>query len=433
MKKINKLKIAVSIIILLFCFFIPNQTFAISNIAKNNKKLSVQTIKGNNYPIVMVHGLFGWGNNELAGLNYWGGAESLQQKLVDKRYTVYTPSIGPVSSNWDRACELYAYIKGGTVDYGEAHSKKYGHNRYGRTYPGVYPAWGTVSNNNVLQKVHLLGHSMGGQTIRTLVQLLENGNKEEQEATSSDNISPLFTGGNSWVSSVTTIATPHDGSQESHRQYSLEPLVHQFFAAWTINNNLIDAEKSGLDFQLDQWGLKKESNESYRNYFNRVMKSNIWGKTKDLSDWDLSPEGAEELNSWVKAQDDVYYFSLACSDTHKSQITNRQLPNQNMNAVLLKSSLYLGSYINNNPGEVPIDSSWWENDGIVSVKSAICPKVGSADKMVEYNGIPQKGTWNYLGLAKNVDHLEVVQMTQDRTAREQQFYDIANMLKGLSD
>jgi hypothetical protein len=37
--------------------------------------------------------------------------------LPNKGYTVLTPTIGPISSNWDRACELYAYLKGGIVDY----------------------------------------------------------------------------------------------------------------------------------------------------------------------------------------------------------------------------------------------------------------------------------------------------------------------------
>ena len=32
--------------------------------------------KGNDYPIVLVHGLFGWGGTEIANLNYWGAASS---------------------------------------------------------------------------------------------------------------------------------------------------------------------------------------------------------------------------------------------------------------------------------------------------------------------------------------------------------------------
>ena len=58
---------------------------------------------GNHYPIVMVHGLFGWGGTEVLGLNYWGGFSSLRDILNDAGYKVYTPSIGPVASNWDRA------------------------------------------------------------------------------------------------------------------------------------------------------------------------------------------------------------------------------------------------------------------------------------------------------------------------------------------
>ena len=94
---------------------------------------------GNHYPIVLVHGLFGWGGTEVLGLNYWGGFSSLRDILNNAGYKVYTPSIGPVASNWDRACELYAYLVGGTVDYGAYHSATNGHARYGRTFPGVLP------------------------------------------------------------------------------------------------------------------------------------------------------------------------------------------------------------------------------------------------------------------------------------------------------
>lgn len=387
----------------------------------------------NNYPIIMVHGLFGWGNDELNGKNYWGGSESLRQKLIDKGYQVYTPTIGPVSSNWDRACELYAYIKGGTVDYGEAHSKKCGHSRYGRTYPGIYPSWGNISNSKDIQKIHLIGHSMGGQTIRTLAELLKNGSTEERTITSEKNLSPLFLGNKSWVDSITTIATPHDGSQEAHLKYGLEPLVHQFVAMLAVENNAITIDNLNLDFQLDQWGLKRNSGESYRNYFDRIIKSNIWKKTNDLSVWDLTPEGARELNTWVKAQDDIYYFSLVCEDTHEDGITHHQIPDKNMHPILIPSSIFMGCYTNNKQGDVAIDKTWWKNDGIVSVISAICPRAGSTDKMVYYNDSAhvQKGVWNYIKSIKSVDHLKVVQMTENRPALEQEFFDLAQILNNL--
>jgi triacylglycerol lipase len=63
--------------------------------------------------------------------------------VADKGHQTYYASMGPISSNWDRACELYAQIKGTVVDYGQAHSAKYGHARYGKDYrgKGFYPAW----------------------------------------------------------------------------------------------------------------------------------------------------------------------------------------------------------------------------------------------------------------------------------------------------
>ncbi|HBJ2608892.1 lipase [Clostridium botulinum] len=426
MKRSYFKRIMVSIIIIctVFCF----TSISTVKAAGNSDAMGV----GNNYPIVMVHGCFGWGSNEGAGLYYWGGKESLTQKLTEKGYTVYSPSIGPVSSNWDRACELYTYIVGGTVDYGESHSKKYGHERYGRSYPGVYKQIGTKDSSGNVQKIHLIGHSMGGQTIRLLAQLLENGDPNELSFTTDGSINSLFTGGKSWVSSITSIATPHDGSQEAHIKYGIEPLTHQFVAAIAaIKGKKVDLDDLNYDFQLDQWGLKRKPGESRLAYNNRVIKSAIWKKTKDLSVWDLSPEGAQEFNSYVKAQSDINYFSIACVNTHEDKFTHFQVPNKNMNPILVKSSIFMGRYTNNKSGEVPIDKSWWRNDGVVSVISATNPKVGSSDQIVDYSGTAVKSTWNYLGEFDNTDHIEVCGMKYYRDRIEQMYFNVAEMLSKL--
>lgn len=390
-------------------------------------------VSGNNYPIIMVHGCFGWGGNEANGMYYWGGEQSLTQKLIAKGYTVYSPSIGPVSSNWDRACELYAYIAGGTVDYGEAHSNKYGHARYGTTYPGVYKELGTLDSSGNVRKINLIGHSMGGQTIRMLAQLLENGDANETAATTDGSLSPLFTGGKSWIAGIATIATPHDGSQEAHRQSTIEPLTHQFYAAIAaLKGSDFDFDKSQYDFKLDQWGLSRQPGESYSDYYNRVINSNIWKDNKDLSLWDLTPEGARELNSYVKAQPDIYYYSIACADTHESKLTHFYVPNTNMNPILLNSSAFMGMYTNNKEGDVPIDKSWWRNDGVVSVISAISPKVGSTDQTINYNGTAVKGVWNYLGEIDNTDHVEVCLMKYDRAGIEQMYYNLVDTLSKIA-
>jgi triacylglycerol lipase len=173
--------------------------------------LSSVVVAQNTYPIVLVHGFSGWGRDELFGYKYWGGIQGdLQEQLKTKGYTVYTAAVGPFSSNWDRACELYAQIKGGQVDYGLTHSTKYGHARYGRNYTGLYPTWGNTVNGKV-NKIHLIGHSMGGQTIRMLAHMLEKGTTGAP-VVEVGSTSPLFAGGKSWVHSITTISTPNQGT-----------------------------------------------------------------------------------------------------------------------------------------------------------------------------------------------------------------------------
>ncbi|MBD7910493.1 esterase/lipase family protein [Clostridium cibarium] len=411
-KKIKKIAIYfLSIIFIIFA--IPYNVLASTgsnNQSSNTAKVSTSNDIpnfNNNYPIVMVHGLCGWGNKEMFNENYWGGSSSLRELLISKGYTVFTPTIGPISSNWDRACELYAYLKGGTVDYGEAHSKKYGHARYGRTFPGVYPKFGEYSDKNELQKIHLIGHSMGGETSRMLAHLLEHGDKDEINATG-NNTSTLFTGNKHWIDSITTIATPHDGSQEAEIQENFEPFVHQFFASVAASAGLDPSTSPNFDLRMDQWGLRKTPNESFDNYLKRVFQSNIWKNTKDLSIWDLSLEGAREFNNLVSAENDIYYFSIACSDTHKDPATKYQLPNINMHPLLIKSAIDMGVYTQNQPNKVKVDASWWENDGLVSVRSAIGPHEGSSDKIENYDVTPKIGVWNYLEKIDNIDHFEIM-------------------------
>ena len=401
-----------------------------------------QSDDGNKYPIVLVHGLFGWGGTEV-GLNYWGGFSSLREMLNSAGYEVYTPSIGPVASNWDRACELYAYLVGGTVDYGQYHSAQNGHARYGRTFPGVLKE---LNDPDSTLKVHLVGHSMGGETIRMLAQLLENGDPDEMRATTDGSISKLFTGtSRHWIESITTLCTPHDGSQYDGKVYNeKEPYVHQFVAALSAMTGMnINEENFGLDFKLDQWGLVRQPNESYQSYLNRVLSSSLWnGDVKDLSIYDLSPDGAAVLNSYAKAQDDIYYFSIACSDTYASPVyPHHHLPYSNMNAILKKSSTYMGSHKNYAAGHVVIDETWWENDGIVSVRSAQYPHEGSnyrydlnygtENGVITFKDGTPKGVWNYIEKIEQTDHLNMVGQTSNTEYLQGKFFELAAMLTSI--
>ncbi|MBS7529327.1 lipase [Hazenella sp. IB182353] len=360
----------------------------------------------NNYPIVLVHGLGGWGRDEMHGYRYWGGLTDIEKDMKKKGLTVYTAAVGPVSSNWDRAVELYAQVKGGRVDYGKAHAEKHGHDRYGRTYEGFYPEWGEINpSTGKVNKIHLVGHSLGGQTIRLLDELIESGYKEEREATPSDDRSPLFNQENrAWIHSVTTVTTPHDGSPFAYTVDNFFPHIQQLigFAAAATGKK----DEFFYDFKLDQWGLKREQGESYKSYFNRVKNSAIWKRSLDTSQWDLAPEGARDLNEWVTSRDDVYYFSISAEQTYKNIFTGYHLPGPLMNPIMYASGFQIGRYTqNDNNGKVKIDKSWWENDGLVSVVAMDGPMTETS---VPYKGTPQKGVWNDMGVLHHFDHLDVI-------------------------
>ncbi|MFV8090943.1 YSIRK domain-containing triacylglycerol lipase Lip1, partial [Staphylococcus aureus] len=178
-------------------------------------KVAKQGQYKNQDPIVLVHGFNGFTDdiNPSVLAHYWGGNKmNIRQDLEENGYKAYEASISAFGSNYDRAVELYYYIKGSRVDYGAAHAAKYGHERYGKTYEGIYKDWKPG------QKVHLVGHSMGGQTIRQLEELLRNGSREEIEYQKKHGgeISPLFKGNNdNMISSITTLGTPHNGTHAS--------------------------------------------------------------------------------------------------------------------------------------------------------------------------------------------------------------------------
>lgn len=113
-------------------------------------------------PIVLVHGIFGFGKGRLGGLSYFAGAEKKDERVL-------VPDLGSLTSVYDRACELFYYLKGGQVDYGAEHSKAYGHSQFGRVYEhGHYPEWDED------HPINFVGHSAGAQVVRVLQQMLSD-------------------------------------------------------------------------------------------------------------------------------------------------------------------------------------------------------------------------------------------------------------------
>nr|CAD1833701.1 unnamed protein product [Ananas comosus var. bracteatus] len=143
-------------------------------------------------PIVLVHGIFGFGKGRLGGLSYFAGAEKKDDRVL-------VPDLGSLTSVHDRARELFYYLKGGQVDYGEEHSRIYGHSRFGRIYEeGHYPLW---DEHN---PIHFVGHSAGVQVVRVLQQMLAD------KAFSGHDTS------DEWVLSITSLSGALNGTTRTY-------------------------------------------------------------------------------------------------------------------------------------------------------------------------------------------------------------------------
>ncbi len=142
---------------ILFTLILAGAMFSLSASGSGSAKKPLQGM----YPIVLSHGLFGWGDTDSTALisiaKYWGG---LDDYLRGQGAVVFAPTKTAAQSNEFRAQEL----KGKVLTFMAA---------------GGY------------SKVHVMGHSQGGLDSRYMVSNLGMSSK---------------------ISTLTTISTPHYGS-----------------------------------------------------------------------------------------------------------------------------------------------------------------------------------------------------------------------------
>lgn len=327
-----------------------------------------------NYSYVFVHGLSGWGSYDKQNkfLKYWGmfGGDLLK-KLDKQGFNCYSASVNPQGSAWDRACELYAQLTGTVVDYGVAHSERCNHDRFGKDFTGnaLIPSWSSED------KINLLGHSFGGATIRVLSQLMAEGDADEINATSGDDISPLFTGDKGdWIYSMVALAAPHNGTSAYY------------------------ADDGSVEDEL-----------TYKQKFMSDMVSkntapNTDGRTEeDYAAFDLKIDNAIALNEKIKTFDNIYYFSIPCSSTYKDGDVYR--PNLDITeTTFVKSALKMGKFTGETDSGFVVDEEWLENDGLVNVISAKAPFNAPS---VEYDPANiNMGVWNILPTFEG-DHMSL--------------------------
>ena len=388
----------------------------------------------NDYPIVLVHGFFGWGRDEVLGIfKHFGGFKDIQQELKKQggHKTVVTPAMGPISSSWDRACELYAQLTATRVDYGKAHAEEHDHERFGKNY-NTWTNKSKISNLGDGQKINIIAHSQGTQTARLLIELLGQGSETEKAVTSEKDLSDLFKGNNQWVNGLASIAGANDGSPLAHAIYhkisGFDTLVSMLIKAVNLLN--IDAI---YDFKLDHFGLGGRGLFELPSAYTKRILTKMYDK-KDSAFYDLSSTGSAEINQFASAEDDVYYYSWS-NQTSELSGDGTENPGKSTNPILLLPVSFMGSFTHQPEGGVTLDSSFWPNDGITSTRGMEGPINWSTDVINYYDASIndgkdiQPGVWNYMGhIEGNWDHWDMLNILDGSHDVRPLYFNAANFL-----
>lgn len=363
--------------------------------------------------IVFVHGFFGWGPHEFCGLPYWGDA--LEQ--IGEPFATHEAKVGPLSSFHDRACELFAQIAGGRVDYGAEHSAEARHSRYSREYnEPLAPDW---SKEN---PVILVGHGAGAQTAMQLQTLLAQD--FWNRGTSAD-----------WIEAVVSVAGAINGTLLPYKlgcdrgNGKLRRAPSQVIAT-SLNflgmaAGVPSAMRKPFDLYLDQW---TNGETDVQEAISRLDRGPFVSGEDNLG-FDLTLQGCRRANGKFKSHPNTYYLSLVTNATHVSGafgvpwFGRSWRPDSTINPILWQSALYqareasffMPPIVGWGGGDLAL-AHWRPNDGAVSVISQRYPFT-AREEPVGGEGVfgrrnLKRGRWYYeyldRAVGKRFDHFDAI-------------------------
>ena len=336
----------------------------------------------NRYPTIICHGLAGWGENDKlnAHIPHFGlyPSKGIPKHLREAGFEVYQPSLGPVSSAWDRSCELWAQLFGGTVDYGKVHSEKYGHARYGRTYEkGLIPDWGTPGDH---AKINVLGHSFGGPTVKQFADLVANGCQEEIDGTPEEELSGLFKKDKPQkLHGVGTLSGVNNGTTLA----SLMGYIGMTFATYyfLVANAIFSQTRvmQYYDFHTDHWGIMQDPATVTEHKFTNPWKKRAcfaaYNRNRvDSCAYEMQVETVQDLvNPEQKINPNTYYFAYRADRTHENE-KGKRIPNKSMCALCKIAGIFTGNLLKEKKlSKYGVSKSWQANDGFVNVIGQSAP------------------------------------------------------------
>lgn len=341
----------------------------------------------NLYPVILVPGVLGYGEDTLTHkvFPYFGLTSTSYEKVIKSMgMECHTPTFELLSSTWDRACELFAQLVGGTVDYGKAHSEKFGHARYGETYKtAMLPNWGQTDENGQLIKITLIAHGYGAPVARLLIDLLTNGCAEETAATAGEYVSPLFTGGyGHLVHCLVTIAGVNDGislfeALEGRFTGAKKLLAKGAVAFDELKEyaGYVDPYTRNGGMKLSQHGVSAtlepvEGKKIGKLVFDEdAIAKYLW--KEDNVFYDIGPIGMAKLNNKLHAHDNIYYLCIAGEVT--TNILNKVTVPKLSAGITLPTAALISTFENYLPEAPVVTSNSHSNDGIVNTEAAFPP------------------------------------------------------------
>lgn len=324
---------------------------------------------------IFVHGAGGWGEYDSINrvLPYWGMFGHPLMKFLNRRgFDCHAASVDPSGNIHVRACELYAQLSGTRTDYGKAYSEAYGIERFGEDYTGR----ALIDSFDENTRLVLIGHSMGGGTVRLLARYMQSGNEKERSVTAKEDLSALFKGGmGSRIFSIVTLASPHNGS-------------------------------SGLDMQTDpDFGIEKVSTPLWSRITMRLLSLRLKGaKMQKHPKRTSNVDFTMAKNRQIGVLDHVYYFSIACSSTEEREDGTHYPSKEKTEILYFERSVQIGAYSGITPEGFVLDESWRENDGLVNTVSARYP-LCDPHQPLDKDHI-EKGIWNVMPDYQG-DHMSV--------------------------
>lgn len=395
----------------------------------------------NRYPIVFIHGLYGWGDSDrlYSHLPYWGAHQKyeLVHHFREMGYEAFNPSVGPLNSAWDRCCEIWAYLMGGTVDYGKVHSEKYGHARYGRTYEhGALEDWGAKGDH---EKIHIIGHSFGGPTVKMFADLIAFGSQEEIDGTPAEELSGLFKANKPQkVQSCTTLSGVNNGTTFAS-MLRIGGMVYVSFSLLTLVAAIGETNAAKwYDFHMQQFGFGKEPKDIQKgklhfpwtpSYLKKI--AHFASLREDSIAHELGVIVQTEINQKQRTAPNTYYFArrASCYDHDENgNITglNSKYKWAKAMADLCKKSATM-KYVK----PYGCDKTWEDNDGIVNVIGQSAP-LNAPHKDYEEGEQVKPGLWYNFPVVMS-DHLGWAGILEDMTEYTQYYDDMIQFLQDLPD